>query len=46
MRRRKLKWLWARLQDIASMKLDREELLMKLGKARDGLASHRCRDRA
>ena len=34
MRRRKLKWLWARLQQIAAMDLDREELLMKLGAAR------------
>jgi transposase len=34
MRRRKLKWLWARLKEIADMDLDREELLMKLGAAR------------
>jgi hypothetical protein len=35
MRRRKLKWLWARLKQIAVMeKLSREELLMKLGVAR------------
>src|ERR1700674_597529 len=34
MRRRKLKWLWARLKEIAAMGLDREELLMKLGAAR------------
>jgi hypothetical protein len=35
MRRRKLKWLWARLKQIAAMeKLSREELLMKLGAAR------------
>jgi len=34
MRRRKLKWLWGRLKDIAAMELDREELLMKLGAAR------------
>ena len=34
MRRRKLKWLWARLNQIAAMRLDREELLMKLGAAR------------
>ncbi len=34
MRRRKLKWLWARLQQIAGMRLEREELLMKLGAAR------------
>ena len=35
MRRRKLKWLWARLKQIAAIeKLSREELLMKLGAAR------------
>src|SRR5262249_38372938 len=34
MRRRKLKWLWARLKQIAAMRLGREELLMKLGAAR------------
>jgi hypothetical protein len=34
MRRRKLKWLWARLNQIAAMDLTREELLMKLGAAR------------
>jgi hypothetical protein len=34
MRRRKVKWLWARLKEIAAMDLDREELLMKLGAAR------------
>src|ERR1700686_3099463 len=34
MRRRKLKWLWVRLKQIAAMDLDREELLMKLGAAR------------
>jgi transposase len=35
MRRRKLKWLWARLKQIAAMEgLKREELLMKLGAAR------------
>jgi len=33
-RRRKLKWLWARLKDIAAMQLSRDELLMKLGAAR------------
>jgi transposase len=33
-RRRKLKWLWARLEQISAMELDREELLMKLGAAR------------
>src|SRR5205085_2878509 len=35
MRRRQLKWLWDRLEKIAAMKnLPREELLMKLGAAR------------
>ena len=34
MRRRKLKWLWARLKQIKAMEIDREELLMKLGAAR------------
>ena len=34
MRRRKLEWLWARLQQISAMSLTREELLMKLGAAR------------
>jgi hypothetical protein len=34
MRRRKLKWLWARLEQISAMSLGREELLMKLGAAR------------
>jgi len=34
MRRRKLKWLWARLKEIAAMDLTRKELLMKLGAAR------------
>ncbi len=34
MRRRKLKWLWARLQQLATMTLTRQELLMKLGAAR------------
>jgi transposase len=34
MRRRKLKWLWARLKQISAMSLGREELLMKLGAAR------------
>jgi len=34
MRRRQLKWLWKRLEQIAAMKLTREELLMKLGAAR------------
>jgi transposase len=34
MRRRQLKRLWARLKQLAAMKLTREELLMKLGAAR------------
>ncbi len=34
MRRRKLRWLWQRLAQLAAMKLTREELLMKLGAAR------------
>lgn len=34
MRRRQLKWLWARLKQLANMALSREELLMKLGAAR------------
>jgi transposase len=34
MRRRKLKWLWARLKQISTMEIGREELLMKLGDAR------------
>lgn len=35
MRRRQLKWLWRRLPEIRQMKkLDRDELLMKLGAAR------------
>ena len=34
MRRRKLKWLWARLKQISAMEIDRKELLMKLGDAR------------
>jgi hypothetical protein len=33
-RRRKLKWLWARLQELSAMDVSREELLMKLGAAR------------
>ena len=36
-RRRQLKWLWARLKQLSTMKLRREELLMKLGAARDQL---------
>jgi transposase len=34
MRRRKLKWLWGRLKQIAAMDIGREELLIKLGAAR------------
>src|SRR5208282_3691699 len=34
MRRRQLKWLWVRLAQLSTMKLKREELLMKLGAAR------------
>ena len=33
MRRRQLKWLWARLGQLSSMKLTRDALLMKLGSA-------------
>jgi transposase len=33
-RRRKLKWLWARLKELSAMEVSREELLMKLGAAR------------
>jgi Transposase DDE domain len=35
MRRRQLKWLWQRLKQLAGMNLTREELLMKLGAARE-----------
>jgi transposase len=34
MRRRQLKWLWARLKQLQAMVLTREALLMKLGAAR------------
>jgi hypothetical protein len=34
MRRRKLKWLWAHLEEITAMQLPRDELLMKLGATR------------
>lgn len=34
MRRRQLKWLWARLAQLQGMELARDELLMKLGSAR------------
>ena len=33
-RRRQLKWLWARLKQLIAMTLTREELLMKLGAAK------------
>jgi len=33
MRRRQLKWLWARLKEVAAMTLSRDQLLMKLGAA-------------
>jgi len=35
MRRRQLNWLWARLKQLSAMKLSRQELLMKLGAARE-----------
>jgi transposase len=35
MRRRQLKWLWARLKKLATMKLKRDTLLMKLGAAQN-----------
>ena len=47
-RRRQLKWLWARLKQLAGMKLTREELLMRLGAAQAGphrLASARHQGR-
>jgi len=34
MRRRQMRWLWARLGQLAGMRLSREELLMRLGAAR------------
>lgn len=34
MRRRQLKWLWARLKQLSAMTLNREQLLMKLGAAK------------
>ena len=34
MRRRQLKWLWARLNKLSTMRLTRDDLLMKLGAAR------------
>jgi len=35
MRRRQLKWLWARLKQLDTMKLKRDALLMKLGAAKN-----------
>jgi hypothetical protein len=35
MRRRQMKWLWARLKKLATMKLKRDALLMKLGAAQN-----------
>src|SRR5205814_4525529 len=35
MRRRQLKWLWSRLKQLSAMKVSRQELLMKLGAARE-----------
>jgi hypothetical protein len=34
MRRRQLKWLWARLKELAAMEIKRDDRLMKLGAAR------------
>jgi transposase len=34
MRQRKLRWLWARLEQLSGMDLTREQLLMKLGAAK------------
>ena len=34
MRRRRLKWLWARLKQLRAMTLTREDLLMKMGAAK------------
>jgi hypothetical protein len=45
-RRRQLKRLWARLKQLSTMQLSREELLMKLGAARDqSRKAWRCRQR-
>jgi transposase len=35
MRKRQLKWLWKRLSELAAMKQSRNDLLMRLGAARD-----------
>jgi transposase len=34
MRQRQLKWLWARLRELAAMEIQRDDMLMKLGAAR------------
>jgi hypothetical protein len=39
MRRRKLKWLWARLAQLQDMRLARDALLMKLGSAQSKVAA-------
>jgi hypothetical protein len=39
MRRRKLKWLWARLAQLKDMQLSRDALLMKLGSAQSKVAA-------
>jgi transposase len=39
MRRRKLKWLWARLAQLKDMQLTRDALLMKLGSAQSKVAA-------
>jgi DDE family transposase len=39
MRRRQLKWLWARLAQLQGMTLTRDELLMKLGSAQSKVPS-------
>ena len=39
MRRRRLKWLWARLKQLSAMTLTREDLLMKLGAAKQAAPS-------
>ncbi len=42
MRRRQLKWLWARLNKLAAMDVSRQERLMKLGAARSKAPSAWC----
>ena len=39
MRRRQLKWLWARLKKLAEIEVSRDEMLMKLGAARSKVPS-------